>query len=88
MTEASPEKVILLFPSIHYVLKAEKTLKAAGLPFDLIPVPREINSDCGMAVEVGRQVLHATEMALNNAKIKPDALFIYRERSYHPYKAV
>ncbi|WP_457755511.1 DUF3343 domain-containing protein, partial [Thermodesulfatator indicus] len=45
-------KVILLFPSIHYVLKAEKILKKEGVNLDLVPVPKEISSDCGMALEI------------------------------------
>jgi len=33
-------------------MRAEKMLKGRGIAVDLIPVPREINSDCGVAVEV------------------------------------
>jgi len=46
----TPTCVVILF-SIHYVLKAEKLLKRNGISHDVIPVPREISSDCGMAVE-------------------------------------
>jgi len=38
--------------SIHRVMKAEKLLKGKGLIVDLIPVPREISSDCGVAIEM------------------------------------
>jgi len=43
---------ILLFNSIHQVMKAEKLLKNQNLRIDLIPVPREISSDCGVAIEL------------------------------------
>ncbi len=33
-------------------MKAEKLLKGKGFTVDLIPVPREISSDCGVAVEL------------------------------------
>jgi hypothetical protein len=33
-------------------MKAEKLLKERGIKIDLIPVPREISSDCGVAVEL------------------------------------
>ena len=33
-------------------MKAEKLLKGKGIKIDLIPVPREISSDCGVAVEL------------------------------------
>ena len=45
-----PTCVVILF-SIHFVLKAEKLLKKESITHDVIPVPREISSDCGMAVE-------------------------------------
>jgi hypothetical protein len=33
-------------------MKAEKLLKAKGIKVDVIPVPREISSDCGVAIEL------------------------------------
>ena len=45
-------KYVFLFESVHRVMRAEKILKGKGIAADLIPVPREINSDCGVAVEV------------------------------------
>lgn len=45
-------KCVFLFESVHRVMRAEKVLKEKGIPVDLIPVPREINSDCGVAVEL------------------------------------
>ena len=54
-------KCIFLFESVHRVMRAEKVLKGRGIAVDLIPVPREINSDCGVAIEVdsgiGKKVL-------------------------------
>jgi len=45
-------KCIFLFGSIHHVMKAEKLLKGKGMEVDLISVPREISSDCGVAIEL------------------------------------
>jgi hypothetical protein len=45
-------KCVIIFESIHRVMKAEKLLKGKGIEIDLIPVPREISSDCGVAVEL------------------------------------
>jgi hypothetical protein len=33
-------------------MKAEKLIKGKGIKIDLIPVPREISSDCGVAIEL------------------------------------
>jgi hypothetical protein len=43
--------VILVFDSVHDVIRAEKALKKTGIWCDLVPTPREISSDCGMSVE-------------------------------------
>jgi len=45
-------KCVFLFKSVHHVMKAEKLLRGKGIKIDLIPVPREISSDCGVAIEV------------------------------------
>ncbi|MGB9629883.1 MAG: DUF3343 domain-containing protein [Thermodesulfobacteriota bacterium] len=45
-------KSVFLFRSVHHVMKAEKLLKGKGIKIDLIPVPREISSDCGVAIEL------------------------------------
>ncbi len=45
-------KYVFLLESVHRVMRAEKVLKEKGIAVDLIPVPREINSDCGVAVEL------------------------------------
>lgn len=45
-------KCVLLFESVHQVMRAEKFLKGKGFPIDLIPVPRQISSDCGVAIEL------------------------------------
>ena len=58
-------KCVFLFESIHQVMRAEKVLKGKGMEVDLIPVPREISSDCGVAVELPlglrEEVLHLFE---------------------------
>lgn len=47
---------VIILSSIHRVMKAEKLLKGRGLNVDLIPVPREISSDCGVAIEMPFEV--------------------------------
>ncbi len=51
MSDHEP-RTLLVFRSIHEVLAAERALKAAGLQPDLVPVPREINPNCGMAITI------------------------------------
>lgn len=42
---------ILTLPSIHFVMKMEKEALARGIAVELIPTPRQISTDCGMAVK-------------------------------------
>jgi hypothetical protein len=46
------KRCLLVFVSVHQVMKAEKLLKGQGVKIDLIPMPREISSDCGVAIEL------------------------------------
>ena len=41
---------VAVFDSIHAVLAAERAFLAAGLACDLVPIPRGVTSDCGMAL--------------------------------------
>jgi hypothetical protein len=43
---------VVTFSTVHYVMKSEKVFRQRGLPVRLIPTPRHISSDCGMAVEI------------------------------------
>ncbi len=45
-------KAIITFQSTHQVLKTEKLLHKEGVDFDIIPVPKQISSDCGMAIRI------------------------------------
>ena len=44
--------MLLLFQSTHDVILAEKALRLEGIPRRVIPVPRSISSQCGMALEI------------------------------------
>ncbi len=42
----------LLFFTIHDVLRAEKALKGHHVDMELVPVPRNLSSDCGMCIKL------------------------------------
>lgn len=48
----SHQLTLFTFPSTFYALKAEKAAQNAGLKAKLIPVPRELSSLCGLALEL------------------------------------
>ena len=48
----SSNHYVILFYTIHDVLRAEKILKQNKIPLELVPVPRNLSSDCGMCVKL------------------------------------
>jgi hypothetical protein len=48
--------IYILFHTIHDVLRAEKILKQHNLAHELIPVPRNLSSDCGMCVKLQNDI--------------------------------
>ena len=58
---------ILIFHSIHRVMKAEKTLKASGLDVRLMPVPRQLSADCGLSIACRLADRQAIEQTLEEA---------------------
>jgi hypothetical protein len=57
---------VMLFKAVSYVLKAEKILKKEGLPHKLIPVPKNISSDCGICLRFEPEMRERIEAALLN----------------------
>ncbi len=44
--------MLFLFQSTHDVILAEKAVRTRSIPCRVIPVPRSISSQCGMALEI------------------------------------
>lgn len=73
MTE--PAYGVILVQSTSHALKAERILKAHGIPHKLIPVPRHISSDCGSCLRVNaadleeiRQLLQAEDVGVEGVR--------------------
>ncbi len=41
---------VILFDSTAHALRAEKVLEREGMRFKLIPTPRQLSADCGLAL--------------------------------------
>lgn len=65
---------VAIFHSIHRVLKAEKVLKEAGVDFTLIPVPRQLTSDCGLALRIAPEHRTAVYAVLTQHDLLPAEL--------------
>lgn len=67
--------LIAIFHSIHRVMKAEKVLKAAKADILLIPVPRQLSSDCGLAIRFAEPERAKVEEVLGRDSLMPSELF-------------
>lgn len=67
---------VFIFHSIHRVMKAEKALKAVGLDVRLMPVPRQLSSDCGLSLAFFLQDREAAEIALDGAGCPPEEIHV------------
>jgi hypothetical protein len=55
---------VALFLSVHHALRAERLLKNADIPCKLIPVPRQLSSDCGVCLRFDPSLRSRVEQAL------------------------
>ena len=66
---------IAIFNNIHRVMKAEKILKEKRLSVLLIPAPRALKSDCGLAIRYAEADRIAIEGQLLEAGLAPEEIF-------------
>ncbi len=71
LTKTPNENKIITFPSVWHAFRAEKILKATGIPFSLIPVPRELSSSCqGLAAKVDSSLLDQVLTLLDSQQVQ------------------
>ncbi len=61
---------VVLFHTTTAALRAEKTAQKAGLKVKLIPTPRELSSDCGIALRFDLADRQPLEQALSAAGVE------------------
>jgi hypothetical protein len=71
----APAELVLVFSSTTEVLNAEDRLEADGFKFNLIPVPKEINPNCGLALSFTEEYAPAVNRALAGAGFWPLAVY-------------
>ncbi len=66
---------VAIFNNIHRVMKAEKILKEKRLDMLLIPAPRTLRSDCGLAIRYSGVDREMIEKVLAEADLLPEEIF-------------
>ena len=61
--------IILAFSTSH-ALRIEKLLKQQGVDCKLIPVPRQISSDCGVCVRIAQSQIEMARAIVLAAKVE------------------
>lgn len=67
---------VAIFNSVHKVMKAEKLLKKESIPMLLIPAPRSLSSDCGLAIRYSSAHREQLESLLAAAVLLPEEIFL------------
>lgn len=79
MSKIASPVLILIFRGTHQVLSAEKRLKGGGVTLRLIPVPRRLTSDCGLAIRIRLDQRDRAREILSGARLSPVSVHLSRE---------
>lgn len=66
---------VAIFNSIHRVMEAERLLKDKQLKILLIPAPRALAADCGLAIRYSEDIRGEVETVLSEAGLLPRDLY-------------
>ena len=73
---------VAIFNSIHRVMQAEKRLKERRVSILLIPAPRTLKSDCGLALRYAAADRPAVEGALAEEGLLPEEIYNKKGEDY------
>ena len=77
------KKALLLFPSIHELIRAERICREEGLAVQVLPVPRDISSECGMVLEIDEALADRLVAITANAGISAKIYFTKSKMASH-----
>ncbi len=76
--------MVAIFNSIHRVMKAEKLLKERGFPILLIPAPRALRADCGLAIRYDAGDRTSLEQLLRDSDLFPEEIYCKSGETFLP----
>ncbi len=74
--------LLAVFNSTHRVMKAESILKSRGLQMLLIPAPRQLKADCGLAIRFTEENRDAVMQTLQQENLLPEFIARLTAGSY------
>lgn len=76
---------VLIFEGTHQVMAAEKEIKKEGLFMKLIPVPRALTSDCGLAIRIQDEERKIILSILKKTGYYPKEYYVKEENTYRKW---
>lgn len=73
---------LAVFNSAHRVMKAENLLKARSFAILLIPAPRQLMTDCGLALRIAPEIRKQVMQVLSEEKLMPAFISRYCNGTY------
>ncbi len=73
---------VIIFTSLHDVMAAEKAVLAQDILCELIPTPRDLSSNCGMALEVQEEDLSMILEAIAEKDIRYQGIHLETDSGY------
>jgi hypothetical protein len=74
--------LLAVFNSGHRVMKAERIVKERGLPALLIPAPRQLQTDCGLALRFEEEQRATIMSELEREDLLPEFVVRYAAAQY------
>lgn len=75
--------LLAVFNSAHRVMKAESILKELKLPILLIPAPRSLKTDCGLALRFKQEESERIMEILEQQQLLPEFVSAYSGGKYN-----
>lgn len=69
------EYSVVLFRSTAHAIRAEKVLERAGLRIKMVPTPRQLSSDCGIALRFDRTDAEGVESTLRENRVPSNGIY-------------
>ena len=67
---SSDSYAVILVYSTSHAMRIEKLLGKRGIACKMIPVPRQISSDCGVCIRIARARVEAARETIGEARIE------------------
>lgn len=65
---------IVIFRSAHLAVKAEKTVVRSGIECKLVPAPRHLSHDCGVALQFRKADRDRVESVLIGGRVEYECI--------------